>query len=84
MCRALVESPLKARFDADRRIENRLPPGNSLFRKLLEVSKLDDPLKEWADPESRKAAIGAARANPKFEKECENQGRGGRESRWDT
>lgn len=72
MCRALLESALKERFDPFHKIENRLPKGHSLFKKLIEVAKLDDPLPERAE-RIKECGDWAAHSDSRFEKECESR-----------
>ena len=74
MCRALIESGLKDRFDPAGKVEAKLQRRESLFKKLLEIAKLDKPLAEQAETVWTCGCF-AAHNNPKFVKEYESQGK---------
>jgi len=74
MCRAILESALKAKVDPDDMIERYLPKGRSLFRALLEKSGLEKALKDGAE-QVKKGGDNAAHDYLKFERECQGQGK---------
>jgi hypothetical protein len=74
MCRAILESALKAKVDPDHMIEMYLPKGPSLFRVLLEKSGLEKALKDGAE-QVKKDGDYAAHNYLKFQKECQGQGK---------
>lgn len=73
MCRALLESALKDKYDPDHKIENNLTKGQSLFKELLKRAALVDPLPKRAEG-VKICGDWAAHNDPRFEGECESQG----------
>ncbi len=73
MCRAMLESALKAKVDPDHRIEMCLQKGQSLFRELLDKSGLEKALKDGAE-QVKKGGDFAIHDFKKFQKEYQSQG----------
>ena len=74
LCRAILESALKAKVDPDHKIEYSLLRGQSYFKKLIELSRLVDPLPSHAE-EVKRSGDNAVHDYQKFQKECESQGK---------
>src|SRR5215470_2613107 len=49
LCRAILESALRAKYDPEGKIEINLPKGHSLFKELLKRAHLPDDLPTWAE-----------------------------------
>jgi len=74
MCRAMLESALKAKLDPDHKIEYGLKKGQSLFKELIRLARLDDPLPGAAE-EVKRSGDCAAHNYGQFQKEYESQGK---------
>jgi hypothetical protein len=73
MCRAILESAIKSKVDPDHRIEMYLPKGQSLFRVLLEKSRLEKALKDGAE-QVKMGGDFAIHNFKRFQKEYQSQG----------